>query len=137
LGRRTKARELALQCLYELEFPGKDIAEVLGRQAVRRGSHAESESFAGLLLERVLAERVALDARIDAHLEHWNPDRVHMVLRNILRLALAEGLYFPEQPRAVILDEAVELARKFDSEDGSRFINGMLDKLLSSGDAPE
>ncbi len=135
MGRRTKARELALQSLYELEFPEKELAEVLRQQADRRGSHAESEDFAARLLERVYAERASLDASIDAQLENWDPRRVSMVLRNILRLALAEGRYFPEQPRSVILDEAVTLARKFDSEDGSRFVNGVLDKLLSDEDS--
>ncbi len=135
MGRRTKARELALQSLYELEFPEKDLAEVLRQQADRRGSHSESEDFAARLLERVYSERASLDASIDAQLENWDPRRVSIVLRNILRLALAEGRYFPEQPRSVILDEAVTLARKFDSEDGSRFVNGVLDKLLSDEDS--
>ncbi len=135
MGRRTKARELALQSLYELEFPEKDLTEVLRSQSDRRGSHKESEEFAARLLERVVAERASLDASIDAQLENWDPQRVNIVLRSILRLALAEGRYFPEQPRSVILDEAVQLARKFDSEDGSRFVNGVLDKLLADEDS--
>jgi len=119
-----------------MEFPGKDPGEVLRAQSDRRGSHPESEEFAGRLLAQVIAERASLDASIDAQLENWNPERVNLVLRSILRLALAEGLYFPEQPRSVVIDEAVMLARKYDSEDGSRFVNGLLDKLLPEKAAP-
>ena len=120
-----------------MEFPDKDLGEVLRQQLDRRGSHKESEEFASRLLARVMSEREELDASINGQLENWDPKRVSIVLRNILRLALAEGRYFPGQPRTVILDEAVELAKKFDSEDGSRFVNGILDKLLVDQDAAE
>jgi len=130
MGRRRKARELALQSLYEMEFPGKDAGEVLRSQADRRSSSPESEDYATRLVSWVDAGRDALDEAIDAQLENWDPDRVTLVLRNLLRLGLAEARNAPEVPRAVILDEWVELARKFDTEEGLRFVNGVLDKLL-------
>ena len=131
MGKRRKARELALQSLYELEFPGKDGGEVLRSQADRRGSSSESEDYAARLIAWVTADREALDTAIDAHLENWDPKRVSLILRNLLRIGLAEGRQAPEVPTAVILDESLELARKFDTEDGVRFVNGILEKLLT------
>ncbi|MCB9514860.1 MAG: transcription antitermination factor NusB [Candidatus Krumholzibacteriia bacterium] len=131
MGRRRKARELALQSLYELEAPGKDPGAVLRDQADRRGSADETRDYAGRLVTWVRADERALDAALSERLRNWDLDRVSLLLRLILRQSLAESRHAPEVPARVILDEAVELARKYDSEEGASFANGLLAALLS------
>ena len=130
MGRRRKARELALQSLYELELPDKDPAAVIAGQAHRRGSSADSQAYARCLVDWVRQEQAVLDQSIAARLEHWDLSRVSLVCRIILRLAVAEGRRERDLPVSVILDEAVELARKYDSEEAASFVNGVLEGLL-------
>jgi N utilization substance protein B len=130
MGRRRKARELALQSLYELECPDKESEVVLRQRAAERGSSDESLAYARLLLQWVRDEQVELDDLIAGGLEHWDLERVSLICRLVLRLAMAEGRRAPDVPARVILDEAIELARKYDSDEGARFINGVLEPLL-------
>jgi N utilization substance protein B len=130
MGRRRKARELALQSLYELELPDKEPGHVLRDQADRRGSSAESLDYAGRLVAWVRAEGEGLDAAIAPRLAHWDLDRLSLMVRLILRLGLSEARHAPEVPSRVILDEAVELARKYDGDEGAAFVNGVLDGLV-------
>ncbi|MCP4548882.1 MAG: transcription antitermination factor NusB [bacterium] len=132
MGKRSKARELALQSLYELEEPGKDPGEVLQATADRRNSSKESIEYAGRLISWTLDEQVSLDKAIAGQLRNWKLDRVSLVLRIILRQCLAEGRHAPEVPISVIINEAVELSRKYDSDEATGFINGVLEKLLVS-----
>jgi len=132
MGKRRKARELALQSLYELEAPGKDPAAVLRDQADRRGSAGDTLGYAQELVAWVRADAARLDADIGARLQHWDLGRLSLLLRLVLRLALAESRRAPEVPARVILDEAVELARKYDSEEAAGFANGLLATLLAA-----
>jgi len=129
VGRRRKAREVVLQALYELEFSDRPWQEVLEDQFQRRASGAETARYARSLLEITLAHREELDRLIEAALEHWDLERVSLVDRNILRLALAELIYMPEVPVRVVIDEAIEVARKYSSADAGQFVNGVLDRL--------
>jgi N utilization substance protein B len=72
---------------------------------------------------------VEIDGLIERHAEHWRMDRMAAVDRNLLRAAVAELLGFPETPRAVIINEALEIARKFSSPESVQFINGVLDSV--------
>jgi N utilization substance protein B len=130
MGKRRKARELALQSLYALEDPDQAPDRVLDEQALRRGSSSESRDYAAKLVAWARADHESLDASIAAHLEHWDLNRLSLVLRLILRLCLAEGRRAPEVPSRVLFDEAVELARKYDGDEGAAFVNGVLDPLL-------
>lgn len=136
MGRRHKARELALQSLYELEAPGKHAGAVLSDQAGRRGSAGETRDYAAQLIAWVREDAARLDADISARLQNWDLGRLSLILRLVLRLALAESRRAPEVPARVILDEAVELARKFDSEEAASFANGLLAALLA-GERPD
>jgi transcription antitermination protein NusB len=131
MGKRRKARELALQSLYELEAPGKDPAAVLRDQANRRGSAGDTLAYAQELVAWVRADAPQLDRDIAARLRNWDLGRLSLLLRLILRLALAESRRAPAVPARVILDEAVELALKFDSEEAAGFANGLLAALLA------
>ncbi|MBN2171156.1 MAG: transcription antitermination factor NusB [Candidatus Krumholzibacteriota bacterium] len=130
MGRRRKARELALQCLYELESPGKDPDRVLDEHAARRRSAPASAEYARRLVAWARQEAAAADAAVAARVENWEPERLSLIVRLVLRLSLAEGRHAPEVPTRVILDEAVELARKYDSDEAARFVNGVLEPLL-------
>jgi N utilization substance protein B len=129
VGRRRKAREIVLQALYEHEIGGRPWEEALGNQLGRRGPGPETESFARRLMEVTVRHREELDAEIRSVLENWDFSRVSVVDRNILRSALAELRYLPDVPAAVVINEALEIARKFSTDDSSRFINGILDRL--------
>lgn len=130
MGRRRKARELALQALYAWEVGGGTIEQAVEDQAERRHPGPDALQYARRVAAEVFAHRDELDARIDACLVGWDPARVAMVERTILRMALAEVLYIPPTPPAVALNEAVDLARTFSTDDAGRFVNGVLDRAL-------
>jgi len=90
---------------------------------------AEGRAYAEAILLGVVADRESVDARIARASEHWRLSRMTRVDRNVLRLATWELLHQPATPRAVILDEAVELAKRFGSEDSGAFVNGVLGRV--------
>jgi len=130
LGKRRKAREIVLQSLYEAEFSDSPCEEILGNQARRRASGDETIQYARRLFCKTLENKAHLDDIIRAALENWEMDRVSLVDKNILRFALCEILYFPDVPPKVIVNEAIEVAHKYSSEDAGRFVNGILDRFL-------
>ena len=130
MGKRRKARELALQSLYELESEGKEAGAVLIAHSERRGSSSDTFEYATHLVAWVREEREILDGLISARLQNWDLERLSLLMRICLRLGLAESRRAPEVPSRVILDEAVELARKYDSDEAAAFINGLLEPLV-------
>jgi N utilization substance protein B len=130
MGTRRKSRELVLQMLFQAD---------MGRQSadeVRRTFWKERDSVAGDVrsfaddLFRVASDRAAeIDGLIEHHAEHWRMERMAAVDRNLLRAAVAELLGFPSTPRAVVINEALEIARKFSSPESVQFINGVLDSV--------
>lgn len=102
----------------------------------RRDVGAEVQSFAEDLFRVATARAAEIDALIEGHAEHWRMERMAAVDRNLMRAAVAELLAFPNTPRAVVINEALEIARKFSSPESVQFINGVLDsvgKELESG----
>jgi len=89
----------------------------------------EVREFAERLVQGTWAERERLDRIIAAGAEHWRLDRMATVDRNVLRMAAWEMLFDPETPAVVVIDEAIEVAKKFGSEESGRFINGILDGI--------
>lgn len=145
LDRRHGARELALQMLYQWEVGSHELAEV--EQTFWRlplGALADSgRDVVRALVRGTVAELEAIDAHIAAVSENWRPARMAIVDRLILRLGTYELLHRPDTPRAVVINEALELARAFGAEDSVPFINGVLDGIrrrtddtaVASGDA--
>jgi N utilization substance protein B len=130
MGKRRKARELALQFLYQLEQngaidPGPFEAEFWARHPV----DAEAREFAGSLVHGAKQHQSEIDKRIAECAEHWDIDRMAVVDRNILRLAVYELLFEPAVPGKVAINEAIEIAKKFGTRESSRFINGVLDRI--------
>ena len=130
MGKRRKAREIVLQSLYESEFSDRSGEEIITSQMEDRGSSNEDTGeYARELLAAVQENAEALDAKIEAALKNWDFERMSLVDRNIVRLALAEILFFPDVPAKVIINEAIEIAHKYSSSEAGRFVNGLLDRF--------
>ena len=117
---RTDAREQAVMLLYESEQRSVSPLDLM----VERG--VASEDLARALLEGVEASRERIDEHIVTHARGWALDRMPALDRAILRLAIHELLDRPDVPVAVVIDEAVELAKRFSTDDSGRFVNGVL-----------
>jgi transcription antitermination protein NusB len=121
---------MVLQALYETEFSDRPADDVVEEQIERRGSSEEGAERARDLFRKTVEKREELDVIIRTHLEHWDFDRLSLIDRNILRFALAEVLYFPDVPASVIIDEAIEIAHRYSSEEAGRFVNGLVDRFV-------
>ncbi len=131
MASRRKARELALQMLYQWEVGGHRPAEVLSTFLSGHTLDPEVEGFARSLFEGTVAEVASLDARVRKQSENWRVERMAAVDRNVLRLALFELLHF-ETPPAVVINEALEIVRRFSGEESVEFVNGVLDGIRKS-----
>ena len=130
MGTRRKSRELALQMLFQADM-GKQEPDAVRKTfwAERSNVDKEARGFAEDLF-RVACEKAAeVNALIEKHTQHWRMDRMAAVDRNILREAVAEFLGYPQTPRAVVINEALEIARKFSTPESVQFINGVLDSV--------
>ncbi len=132
-GPRHLAREAALQMLYQWEVgrvpPEEAIARHWQIEQEEPALEGASRRFAEDLAEGTIAHLPAIDARIEAQAQHWRLERMAVVDRLILRMAVYEFLFRPDTPRAVVIDEAIELARTFSEQDAVRFVNGVLDGI--------
>jgi transcription antitermination protein NusB len=130
MGQRRKAREAALECLYSYEIRGNvGIEEIFPYSQERHQLDNEASDFAFSLLRKTTENIVELDRIIAKHIDNWDLARLATIDKNILRLGLAELHYFPEIPKKVTIDEAIELAKLYGSADSGRFVNGVLDAL--------
>ena len=130
MGSRTKARECALQALYQLDTSGGDAKTALdGILAHFEEVDAETTTFASELVRGVQEGRLAIDDVIAKSSTNWKIDRMARVDRNILRLAVYELLRRGDVPVRVTLNEAIELGKKYGSEESSSFVNGVLDRI--------
>ena len=132
MGKRRKARELALMLLYELDYRPADLAAVLREFWRDRVVPPEVHTFAEALVRGAAEKLVELDATIEANAAHWSLARIAPVERNILRLAAYELLFREDIPRNVTINEAIEIAKKFGSEESPAFVNGILDEIARS-----
>ena len=131
---RHRAREAALQVLYQWEVGRNDItqAAALFFEQQWPGSEpapGEIRQFATDLAAETVTRLESIDALIADTAERWRPERMAVLDRLILRMAIAEMLRDPPEPPAVVMNEALELARTFSTEDAVKFINGMLDAI--------
>ncbi|MBX9679308.1 MAG: transcription antitermination factor NusB [Gemmataceae bacterium] len=129
MTRRTRAREVALQLLFQRDLqPGVTRLQV-DAFAKERLSDEPSVAFCIKLYDGVIERQAEIDQRLAGAAENWRVSRMAAVDRNLLRLSAFELLYDPETPAPVVIDEAVELARRFGAGESSAFVNGILDRL--------
>ena len=130
MGTRRKSRELVLQMLFQADM-GKQTADEVRRTfwAERSNVDREVRGFAEDLFRLAIERAEEIDRIIESHAQHWRMDRMAAVDRNILREAVAEFLGYPETPRPVVMNEAIEIARKYSSSESLQFINGVLDSI--------
>ncbi len=126
---RSRCREWALQFLYQAEYVGHRQGEIIRFFRHFEEVTATTPAYLVKLVEGVVAHQEELDALIVRYSEHWRLERMAVVDRNLLRLALYELLYQPEIPAKVVINEAVEMAKRYGSEDSGSFINGILDRI--------
>lgn len=128
-GPRRQAREAALQILYFWEVGrAQPLAAIEAYFAEHQPEASEGVmAFASRLVFGTVAEIVSLDALIEQYLRHWRVERLAVIDRLILRLAIWEMRFEHETPAPVVINEALELARRFSTDDAVRFINGVLD----------
>jgi N utilization substance protein B len=120
---RHQARERALTLLYEADLKGSRPVDILEGLAVT------PDAYTSALVRTVESRSREIDGLVDGAAIEWDLDRMAVVDRNVLRLAVAELLDFPDVPTAVILNEAVELASAYSTDDSGRFVNGILATL--------
>ena len=126
---RRMARETVLKTLYSLEFDGGNPEDKFKELSSEDGIEEESLVFAKRLLLTTLKYKKEADKLIEDVLENWELNRIPLVELSILRMGVAEMEFFPENPVEVIINEAVELAKRFVSIDAGRFVNGILDRI--------
>jgi len=130
MGSRRKSRELVLQMLFQADMGGQSAEDVRRTfWGERKTVEEEVRSFSEELFAAAMERRPEIDTLIERHAEHWRIDRMAAVDRNVLRGAVAELLAFPATPKAVVINEALEIARKFSSPEAVQFINGVLDSV--------
>lgn len=129
MGFRRKGREYALQILFQLDITGNEQKTVISLFWKSREALETVRSFAEKIVFGVLKYKAKLDSLISSSAEHWRLDRMAVVDRNVLRVALYEFLWELDTPLVVIIDEAIEIAKKYGSEESGSFINGILDSV--------
>ncbi len=130
-GKRTKARERALQALYQIDVSATEIDVALARfWRSFEPAERDVQELAEQLVRGVHRERRAIDERIEGASTNWRVDRMARVDRNALRLAVFELLH-GDAPVKVVINEAIELGKKYGSESSGAFVNGVLDRIAA------
>jgi N utilization substance protein B len=131
MTRRSRGREVALQVLYQIEqnceVPPEEVRAFVQRRLLGDSKLCE---FTELLISGVKEHQAHLDSIISSVAENWRLDRMAAIDRNILRLGAFEMLFCPEVPAKVAINEALELAKRYSTAQSSRFVNGILDRVL-------
>ena len=126
---RTKAREYALQMLYQVDVAHGPWQQMVEEFLVQATVPEDVKAFARRLVEGTLTRLEEIDRLITSHADNWQMGRMAVVDRNILRMGTFELLYVEDVPPKVCLNEAVDLAKRFGDEESGKFVNGILDTI--------
>jgi N utilization substance protein B len=129
MGQRHKAREYALQALYMHDVGKRPLDEITDFEWLDTPIDDESREFSLFLIEGVIANIEKIDAVIKQRSKNWTPERLAVIDRAILRLAVFEMLFMDDIPDVVTIDESIELGKTFGGENSGQFINGILDSV--------
>jgi len=128
--KRTRAREIALQLLYQVDARGPEGLEEMEDYLAREtGSAEDVRTFARRLVEGTIAAQERIDAILSKAAQNWKLNRMALVDRNILRMAVFEMLELDEVPPKVAINEAIELGKRYSTQQSGSFINGVLDRI--------
>lgn len=141
MGARRKGRIIAFQSLYRADVAGADLSQVLDFSWMEgekpAGATEETLAFARLLIQGTLENLPRIDEAVRAELENWDFSRLNRVDVAILRMSVYCLLFQPDIPHTVTIDEAIDIARSFGTEDSYRFVNGVLDAVRKRSLAAE
>ena len=129
MRKRTKARECALQVLYQIDITADKPDISLKNYWAENDEPDEIMKFAAGMVEGTCRNKQDIDKLITKYAENWTLNRMAVVDRNIMRMAAYELLYCPDTPPKVCINEAVELAKKFGDVESGKFVNGILDRI--------
>jgi len=135
MSARSKARKRALDILFQSDVRGDDLAVTLAAEAKRAANEPAREAswlYAREIVDGVIDNRDEIDEQIITHTRDWKLERMPAVDRAILRLAAWELMFNDEVPAAVAIDEAVELAKEFSTDDSGSFVHGVLGRIARS-----
>jgi N utilization substance protein B len=130
MGKRSKARECALQMLYQWDLGREPIDRVAGLFWEIRSGTEEMKAMAERLARGAHGTVAELDTAIARAVANWPFERLAAVDRNIMRIATYELMYEPATPSSVVIDEAVEMAKRYGEKDSPSFVNGVLDAVM-------
>ncbi len=136
MGVRRDAREAAVQYLYQRELQADESDALLEDFYRLRGLSPSARKFCETLLKGWMANRTEIDAAIAQHARNYEFSRLSAVDRNVLRIACQELLFCGDIPPAVAINEAIEIAKKFSTEESGKFVNGVLDNIRRTRRAP-
>ncbi|MBM4276560.1 MAG: transcription antitermination factor NusB [Deltaproteobacteria bacterium] len=129
MGKRRRSREFSLQVLYQIEITKQNALQAMVQLRENISPEGGEGEFAKRIVLGVMEHRQEIDRLIEERSENWRLDRMTMIDRNILRIAIFELLYCSEVPPKVTLNEAIDLGKRFGSEESGSFINGVLDRI--------
>jgi N utilization substance protein B len=129
MGRRRKAREETLRILFRLEFENKQIDKTLNQYWQSKKTSEEIKEYSTWLVKGIISDQAKIDNIIQQVSEHWRISRMAIVDRNILRMAVFELLYEESIAPAIVINEAIEIAKKYSGDEAATFVNGILDAI--------
>jgi N utilization substance protein B len=131
MGKRRSSRELALKFLYQFELNGGDLDEQIKLFLERNSSQEDVANFMKELVVSLIDKMEEIDEIIQKFSDHWILDRMTVIDRNILRMGACELLFNFSTPPKVVINEAIDIAKKYGNEDSPEFVNGILDKVFN------
>jgi len=129
MGKRRKARESTLQILFQLEFNDRGLENIFESFWQEKRASKEIKEYCRWLVEGIVSHRKKIDQLIQSVSENWRIDRMALVDRNVLRIAVFELLYEENLAPAIVIDEAIEVSKKYSTEESATFVNGILDAV--------
>jgi transcription antitermination factor NusB len=129
VGKRRKAREMVLNGLYYYELTGENLDILVEYINKSKNINKQTKAYARRLIEETMNNLSSIDNKLKEVIDNWEFKRIAIIDKSILRFATAEILFFPDIPVKVSIDEAVEIAKKFSTENSGGFVNGILDEI--------
>ncbi len=129
MGRRRKAREESLRILYRLEFDSRPLEETLNQYWENKKTDQTIREYSTWLVNGIISHHQKIDTIIQNASEHWRLSRMALIDRNILRMAVFELLYEENIEPAVVINEAIEIAKAYSGDEAATFVNGVLDAI--------